>query len=247
MQVTAMSFSEKRVKREIIVKASRPLSPLVRRITFGGDGLAELGATPPARWIKLFLPTGKGDEAGRAYTIRRYDAAAQEMEVDFVIHGDGPASRWAERASPGEVIAFGGPRGGFARHADAAWLLLAGDETGLPAILDIIESLPPQIDGRAFLEVEDEREQQAVRTAAAIEVTWLARRGAPAGTTDLLEAALRRARLPEGRGQCWIVGEAAAVRRLRCQLTVERGIPPSAVTAKGYWRMGQAGYKEREG
>jgi NADPH-dependent ferric siderophore reductase len=54
-----------------------------------------------------------------------------------------------------------------------------------------------------------------VRTAAAIEVTWLARRGAPAGTTDLLEAALRRARLPEGRGQCRIAGEAAAVRCLR--------------------------------
>jgi NADPH-dependent ferric siderophore reductase len=118
MQVTAMSFSEKRVKREIIVKASRPLSPLMRRITFGGDGLAELGATPPARWIKLFLPTGKGEEAGRAYTIRRYHVAAREMEVDFVIHGDGPASRWAERASLGEVIAFGGPRGGFAHHAE---------------------------------------------------------------------------------------------------------------------------------
>ena len=33
----------------------------------------------------------------RTYTPRRFDAAAGTLEVQFLLHGDGPASAWAER------------------------------------------------------------------------------------------------------------------------------------------------------
>jgi|HubBroStandDraft_1064217.scaffolds.fasta_scaffold30971_2 NADPH-dependent ferric siderophore reductase len=234
------------LRRNLVVRATRLVTPLMRRIIFGGDGLAGMEGAPPAAWIKLFIPTGSGDQAGRAYTVRRYDAAARELAVDFVIHGDGPASRWAERAAPGDVVQFGGPRSGFERRPDAEWLLLAGDETALPAILGILESLPPATHALAFVEIDHTEEQQAVKTAAPVEMTWLSRDGAPAGTTNLLETATRRAPLPAGHGQFWLAGEAGVTRRIRGQLTEERGIPMSAVTAKGYWKIGEVDHRDRQ-
>lgn len=38
----------------------------------------------------------------REYTPRRIDLVANGLEIDFVLHGDGPASTWAAQAAPGK-------------------------------------------------------------------------------------------------------------------------------------------------
>lgn len=176
--------------------------------------LRELLETPTEGpgWYQQWLamdPVQRGSM--RTYTVRetRCDADEPEIDVDFVMHFDadgngGPASLWAAGATPGDRIWMIGPnvhaatcttagsyggiewRPGLAQH-----VLLAGDETAVPAISAILESLPADIGGHAFLEVPDPADFQDVITPSAVEITWLARGQRPHG--ELLDAAVRDA------------------------------------------------------
>jgi NADPH-dependent ferric siderophore reductase len=156
--------------RRLRVRAVHTLSPRMRRVVFTGDAhdaLADLADAAPGAAIKLMFPaaaasgsaSGTARTLGRAYTIRRYHAARGVLEIDFVVHDDtphaqhGPAARWLERAAPGDVIEFAGPKRGF--HADPAapWTLLVGDETALPAIFAILEALPESAPAQAFIAI----------------------------------------------------------------------------------------------
>ena len=125
----------------------------------------------------------------RTYTVRDWRPDVREMDVDFVLHGStGPASAWAERATVGAEIAliapnarFPGPTGGFEWHppADASCLLIAGDETAVPAICAIVESLPAGRRARVLLEVPTADDVLPLRAPDGVEITWL-----PRGATD---------------------------------------------------------------
>ena len=109
------------------VLRTAPVAPHTTRITFGGPGLAGFRGVGFDQVVRLFFPQpgqrepvipDSGDwwetyqaipedrrPALRNYTVRRFDPAALELDVDFVLHGDdGPASAWALRAAPGDVI-----------------------------------------------------------------------------------------------------------------------------------------------
>jgi NADPH-dependent ferric siderophore reductase len=140
----------------------------------------------------------------RSYTVRAARPLEREVDVDFVLHGpSGPAGAWAGQARPGDDLVLVGPdarcprpTGGFEWHppAAASELLLAGDETAVPAICAIAEALPAGRPVRALLEVPTVADVLDVRTAPGIEVTWLPRRssgtGRPLGE-PLTEAVLR--------------------------------------------------------
>ncbi len=135
----------------------------------------------------------KGDDALtiRAYTIRSIDRARGEMSIDFVVHeGDNvPGATWAMTARNGDRAGLIGPGGGGVPAAGK--LVLAGDETALPAIARIAAAMPAEANLRIFLEVADRQEEQPLTSEAAMDVTWLHRNGAAAGTTDTLERILR--------------------------------------------------------
>src|SRR5690554_3305477 len=63
--------------------------------------------TPPTGANGPQYPADKAPPPMRDYTPRRHDAAAGTLAVDFVVHGEGPASDWAERARAGDDFAFG--------------------------------------------------------------------------------------------------------------------------------------------
>lgn len=121
----------------------------------------------------------------RTYTVRAWRPELREIDVDFVLHGStGPASAWAERAAAGDEVAlvgpnarFPGPTGGFEWRppADAGCLLIAGDETAVPAIGAIVESLPPGRRARVLLEVPTPADVLPLAHPADVEVTWLPR------------------------------------------------------------------------
>ncbi|MCL3863161.1 siderophore-interacting protein [Actinotalea sp. K2] len=116
----------------------------------------------------------------------------------------GPAVRWCAAARPGDPLVLIGPN---ARHdgpptgiewrppADATTLLLAGDETAVPAICSILESLPAGTQAQAFLEVPTEHDELDLRLAAGVEVRWLPRahEGSTAAHGSLLDRAVREA------------------------------------------------------
>src|SRR5690606_1106708 len=120
----------------------------------------------------LSFPAGARPE-GRDYTPRRIDLAAGEVVIDFVLHGDGPAARWAASAGPGDTVGVGGPRASFVVREPYDWYLLAGDETALPAIGRRIEELPAGAVAIAVVEIADAGERQIVHAAARLELRWV--------------------------------------------------------------------------
>ena len=129
----------------------------------------------------------------RTYTIRDVRGSGDEttLVVDMVLHleGDlvGPGSTWASQASLGDRIVVLAPRRGHPYGGieftppPGADLLLVGDETAVPAICTVLEQLPDDARGKAFLEVPVAADVQAVRAPAGVDVFWLAREGAELG------------------------------------------------------------------
>jgi NADPH-dependent ferric siderophore reductase len=170
-----------------------------------------------AGWYQEWLamdPAVRGSM--RTYTVRseRLDAVYPEIDIDFVMHFDdsghgGPAANWALAAKPGDTLTIIGPNNRAAQCTTAGayggieWrpglaqrVLLAGDETAVPAISAILESLPADMTGHAFLEVPSAADFQHISTPANVEITWLAR-GASIGRSrphgELLKAAVAKA------------------------------------------------------
>ncbi|MEZ0166985.1 siderophore-interacting protein [Kineococcus sp. LSe6-4] len=133
----------------------------------------------------------------RTYTVRGFRPATAErdaeIDVDFVLHGvgdaaghAGPASRWAAGAAVGDEVVLVGPDAPgtgrmwgveWAPPAGARTLLLAGDETAVPAVTAVLERLPAGITATALLEVPDAGDLLDLRSDADLTVEWLPRNG----------------------------------------------------------------------
>ncbi|HYH12130.1 MAG TPA: siderophore-interacting protein, partial [Thermomicrobiales bacterium] len=174
----------------------------------------------------------------RDYTPRRFDAKSRMLVIDFVVHGAGVASDWAERAEPGMQLGIAGPRGSIIVDDDFDWYLAVGDETALPSIARRLEEAPASQRIVAVIEVENVTEEQEIETAADSSVYWVHRNGAPAGSTSLLFEALRELPLPEGEGFTWVEGEATTVRDIRRYLLNERGFDREHCRFSGHWKLG---------
>ncbi|MFB7950652.1 MULTISPECIES: siderophore-interacting protein [unclassified Streptomyces] len=186
------------------------------------------------RWYEAYLAIPEpGRPLMRSFTVRGYDPGSGLMAVDFVLHGEeGPAARWGRRARPGDVLGMVGPSSAYARPLPAAdWLLLAGDETALPAIGTILEALPAGMRALVRAEVADAAEELPLDSPGDVGVRWVHRdRGGS------LVDAVRATPLPAGSGAAWLAGEASTVRALRRHLVEERGMDRGAVEFSGYWR-----------
>lgn len=236
-----------------MVRVQAP-TPSMIRITLSDPSFADFGVTEPGEIITLgwpmngeplVLPTqgwrfppGTTEQHWRNYTVRAHRPADAEVDVDFALHADpGQATRWAAEAQPGDPCGFAGPRVHWESDGAADWTLLAADETGLPALLAILETLPAGHQAIALAEIADSGEVQAVDTPADAEVHWLARDGRPGGTTTVLIDALRELDLPPGPGRAWGGGESLAMRDVRRHLRGEREMAADAVKVLGYWRQ----------
>ncbi|WP_338694652.1 siderophore-interacting protein [Streptomyces sp. Q6] len=238
-----------------VVRTER-LTPHMQRVVIGGDGLADFPAELEYtdHYVKLLFPPAGVTYAEpfdaervreelpreqwpvtRTYTVRAWDAAARELTLDFVVHGDeGLAGPWAARVQPGETIHFMGPGGAYRPDTAADWHLFAGDESALPAVAAALEALPEGTRAHAFLEVEGPEEEQKIDSP--VEVTWLHRAGRPVG--QALVAAVTGLDFPEGRLHAFVHGEAGFVKELRRHLRVDRSVPREDLSISGYWRLG---------
>ncbi|MDQ4118641.1 MAG: siderophore-interacting protein [Actinomycetota bacterium] len=238
--------------RLLQVRRSTHVTPRMIRVTLAGEELDGFPGDGPDRRIKMFFPSagqdvpavprastggpvwpaGEARPAIRTYTVRRFDAAAGELDVDFVVHdGHGPAADWAQRAEPGSWVGVSEPGGRWSPDPSADFHVVIGDESALPAVATVLETLDGQA-VHAFLEVADTDEEQSLPGTAVI--TWVHRGDAAPG--EPLVAAVRTASFPVGRGQAWLSGESAAVKDLRAHLLDDRGLDRRSVYATGYWR-----------
>lgn len=234
-------------RRRLQVLRVVDITPRMRRITLGGPELAGFVSLGSDDHIKLLFPqnaaeqaalqsptfTVKGDgpqPAMRDYTPRRFDLDLGELDIDFVLHGDGPASTWAQQAQPGQHLYIGGPRGSLIVPDIFDSYLLIGDETALPAIGRRLEELPAGRKVLAVIEIADLAERQTLESAAEVDIIWVVR-----GQDDLLEC-VRNLTLPSGTLYSFVATETKLSRQVRRVLLDTHQVDEDFLKAVGYWR-----------
>ncbi|MEV7685790.1 siderophore-interacting protein [Streptomyces bungoensis] len=243
----------------------RRLGPSLVRVSFGGPELDAFRSLGRDQSLSLFLPQPGQSEpvlpldlgdgwwqawrelpddvraVMRSYTLRALRHDPGEIDIDFALHGVGPASRWASRAAAGDRVLALGPAIAdnravrFRPPEDTDLVVLWGDETAVPAASAVLESLPAGTRVRAWLEVPHAGDIQDIATEADAEIDWLVRHDGSPTAVDAVRAA--RQPLAE-RPYVWLAGEAGHVRALRRYFVGERGVDRRRVTFVGYWRRG---------
>ena len=249
---------------DIHLKQRIALSPSLTRFVFTGEDVPLMHTLAPDQRVKLFFPSANGSAPDlpkvgdwqaarralkpehappmRTYTIRALRPDTNELDIDFVLHGEtGPASRWAVHARPGDPLQIVAPNAAY--HADPGgyeWMppqgvrkiLLIGDETALPAIARRLEGLAANRKALVVIEVENGKEQQTLESAAQVNVIWVLREG---GKDNLLTT-VRQLQVPKGNLYAWVATETKVSRQIRRVLLDEHGLNEQFVKAVGYWR-----------
>ena len=240
------------------------IAPRLVSVWVGGDALEGFATAAPTSHLKVFLPAEgqtapilpeyTPDSAVRAedgpqpavrtYTPRRFDEASGTLEIQFVLHGAGPASEWADRVSVGDQLAVAGPGGRFSMDPAAERWWVAGDESAIPAVGTLLEALPDSAAAEVHLEVAGPDDEIELASPAKTTIIWHHRRTPDAWGTELDEAA-RGAAIADGT-RVWVACEAAAMRGIRRYLLGERRLSASSLVTRGYWRLGAANHPDHD-
>ena len=219
------------------------------RTVLAGPELDGFEVGEPAASVRLLLPTtnalvipewngneflfGDGSRPKiRTFTPRYFEA--NQLTLDVVIHEGGAVSEWLGSAVPGAWLAVSGPGRGYKIDYDAPAFLLAGDETAIPAISQLLEVLPSATPVQVIVEVAHEGDFPSLPTHPMAEIRRLRRTG-PAAPGEALVPAIEAADLERG-VRIWCAGEAAAMHRVRNLLFKERQLLRSQATVRGYWK-----------
>ncbi|MGC4153002.1 MAG: siderophore-interacting protein [Propionicimonas sp.] len=245
-------------RRRVRVRSVHQITAAYRRVVFEGTDLA--GFTSPAAddHLRIFFPPpgeplpepdGDGMPAGlesREYTPFAWDGA-HWLAIDFVLHGDGIASRWAETVQPGDEVYLGGPRGSLVMEGAPAWWLLAGDLTALPAIRRHLAAVAPGTPVDVVLLADDPADAQELTSPGDLSLRWVHPEPASRpGDVAALVTALAELPVRPGDGFAFVAAEQAVVAPARAYL-VERGIDLERAVVKGYWKRGTAEYHAPHG
>ncbi len=239
--------------RKVAVRRQDLLSRHMAGLTLTGPDLEGFVVDQPAASVRLLLPLPgtaglvipewNGNEflladgsrpIIRTFTPRRFDPEKLELDLDVVLHAGGTVSGWVQEARPGDPVAISGPGRGYAIDETAGSFLLAGDETALPAMGQLLEVLPADTAVQVHVEVAHPDARLASPGHPGATVTWYDR---PTGSLpgEALVAAIRSADVdPDCR--VWIAGEAASMHAIRRHLFDDRQLPRDQVTVRGYWK-----------
>jgi NADPH-dependent ferric siderophore reductase len=232
-------------RRELTVHRVTRLTPEMTRVVLRGEELTGFTSLGFDDHVKLFFPTtaGHGDPvAMRDFTPRRYDAATNELWIDFFLHEAGPAAGWATQAAVGQTLTVGGPRGSFVISLDGIDShVLIGDETALPAIGRRLEELRPGTQALAVIVTGEGSGDYPLASQADLKVVRLRNDASQGVAAEPIVAALRELQFPPGRCFVWVAAESQVARTLRRYLTEERNVDRRWVKAAGYWQRGATG------
>ena len=187
----------------------------------------------PAVWPKLnekrrtVWPTGKDQLHRAAYTFVAFDHRSGSFSFDIFEHAGGHTMQWAQSALPGAIVGVMGPGGGDFPTADD--LLIAGDETALPAIRRILENAPETTTGQAIIEVGDAADVHELQKPKGITVKWLLR-----PNNESLSKSLSQITHIADETFVWLAAERDLVRKAKADL-IEKGASRAASYFSGYW------------
>jgi len=223
------------VRRDLEVLRTTRLTSTIVRVTLGGPELEGFVALGPEDHVKLFFPAPGEERLSRDYTPALHRPAANELDIDFVVHGDeGPASRFAANAAPGDRLVVAGPRGSRLAPTGVRKFVLLADEASLPALGRWIAAAPSDAEVFAFVQSDHpDVLDYPLPTGDRVAVTQIATGGEAAlvalGGPDLMSAYV------------WAAGEATALIPVRRHLRRDLGLGKDRAKVDGYWRKGVAG------
>lgn len=227
------------------------------RVFIPGPGQDEIVLPSSERWkLQYALQASAKRPRVRTYSIRRFRPEISGFDMEIAVHEDptkakkpsgspgspgAPGATWALTAEPGDKIAFLDEGHSYAPTPDAAWQLLVGDESALPAILAILERSTDALPAEVFLEVPaDDDIRREITAPAATEIHWLPRNEPTMRPGTLALRAVKDARLRPGPFYTWTAGESSLPTGVRRHLTGERDVPASDIAFRGYWKQGRA-------
>ena len=233
------------------VRKSERISPNMQRITFAGEGLRGFPEESATAYLKIRFPAiggglkrginrvlGRESIAVRSYTVRCYDPATGELEIDFVLHADaGAACTWAKQAKPGDVLHAGGPGPKKLLNLDSDWFVIVGDLSALPAIGANLARLPHAATGYALIEIPDEADRQDLTVPPGVDVQWVINPHS-SDSAQIMAERVRALVWKSGRCDAWVAGELNTVRAVREHLRNERGMTRDQMYASSYWQLG---------
>ena len=217
-------MSTKAERYDAVVLSRVAISAHLLRLTLSVPGLESTGI--PDEWVGLVVP---GQFQVRYYTVR--SLVDDRLVLDVVVHEEGLVTDWASGDCEGERVVVTGAQGSFDPPPDAAWLLLVGDLTAMPAMARIASSQASSgVEARIWAEVPDDLTGYLPDDA---QVTWLE---PPAEGQSRLAEVVEGLDWPAGEGYFWMAGESAQMRAIRKHLMRERRLPSTAYDVMGYWR-----------
>ncbi len=253
--------------RTVHVKAKQVLTTSMVRITFAGDQLAGFTSKGVAEHFRIYLPdavTGelvlpvegpdgytfpedKTRPISRAYTPRRWDPVGHELDVDILLHEDGPGSAWAAEVEPGDLAVISGqPGGAYTPDDSATWYLIGGDHAALPAIGTLVEKLPPHVNTHVFVEVTQPSETQQLTSPSRMAVNWLYPDPIDPAPGHKLSSVLSEFPLPSGNGKVWIACEASIMRSIKRHFLEDCSLDRTDLHAQGYWKAGATNHSDSD-
>src|SRR5690349_12806618 len=149
-QLTGSLAGTRRLQFEVTGAAQ--LTPHMRRMELTAPELDGFSYAP-GQDVMLLVAAEGSRPVRRRYTIRHLDLGRRLLTIDVVLHGDGPGERWIRAAGPGDRVEGIGPRGKITTVPAADWHLFMGDESALPAIFAMTESLPGDSVATVVIEV----------------------------------------------------------------------------------------------
>ncbi|GAA6183466.1 MULTISPECIES: siderophore-interacting protein [Aliiglaciecola] len=234
--------------RMTTVKSVIDLSPHMRRIVLAGDELVDFPNDKKSAHVKAIFPNPNSPQKMpklgmyigfkkwmRSYTVRDFDSVNSQLTLDFAVHDhQGLASNWAANAKPGDYLGIAGP--GDTKHPDlnAANHLFFGDITALPAIAGTLEQLPKNAQGKAWIQVPELSDKQALDAPEGIKINWFITPDKL--TKDFLSALSSQPR--ELRDTAiFIAAEASIVRQLKAHLNEHCQYDKNKLYASAYWNQ----------
>jgi NADPH-dependent ferric siderophore reductase len=232
--------------RLLTIKRMELVTSRIKRITFTSDELSDFISLSPADHIKAFFPypgedkpvmPADGDRKPimRDYTPVRYDNAARELDLEFVLHGEGPGSQWAQNAKVGQTLTIGGPRGSRVVPYNFDWYLMIGDESAIPSFARRLKELPKDSLAVVLIETEDASHKIDLEHNGKVEIHWIYRNGRPTGQVEDLKLKISSLPIFNGDYFAWIALEKSCAMQIKDLLITIRGGREEWIKATGYW------------
>lgn len=235
-------MAAKRKAKELTVTASRQLTRNMLRLTLNGEDLANFPDDAEGAYFK-FAFAGQDPERPvmRTYTVANFRRDQQEIDVDFMLHGngvaDGVAAPWAQKASVGDKISIFGPGPATFINPQADWFLLVADMTALPALIANLSLLPKEATGYVVVEILSDEDRQDLSLPNNLELIWVVNPQAGSDESPL-QGAIEKLQWLDGQVSIWTACEFKTMKKIRQFYRDQDSVQKSHLYISSYWKKG---------